>query len=503
MARGKRGRGGRGRGYGQGHNRGRAHPHPPTAAPPPSSATGSELSSNGGSYPTPDAIPITVTGSGKFLDCIADGRCPAKRTESDNNQGSDPGGVKEISLSLSSWFDLDSLLTWFRDACDIDHDAVLRFPPTLSKAKRAMVHGSAAAVGLGALATLSEGLGEERHVSVVRKGSAAEVRASKAASALADDPTVADKASLLFNWARNAGVELSRDEALEAIGLMVTGKAPLPPALGQVWASRWPTQEAVAALCAAATRKPEGLRRLAAKDPALLQNPNLHDELTGATPLCAAVAAGNTDAVEILVEAGAPIDAPDASGTTPLELSRRLELSDVEGVLLRAGANDPRASEWLEQQGARSEGGSDGLPSQHRPVPSSVVSACGTDVAANAAELGSVIAADDYVDSEYAPEGESPEKEKKEMASVLEEGPVAGEGNVPMDADGVGGNAYPAVPKVRSWKSIPDTRDKLDAWFDEWSAWAGRNSGVLLAGTVGTALAAASVIVAWRARGRH
>lgn len=62
------------------------------------------------------------------------------------------------------------MLAWFRDVCDTDRDAALIFPSSLSKDQRAAIHTLAQAVGLGALASVSKGLGENRHITVVRTG---------------------------------------------------------------------------------------------------------------------------------------------------------------------------------------------------------------------------------------------------------------------------------------------------------------------------------------------
>lgn len=62
------------------------------------------------------------------------------------------------------------MLAWFRDVSDTDRDAALIFPPSLSKEQRAAIHTLVQTVGLGALASVSKGLGESRHITVVRTG---------------------------------------------------------------------------------------------------------------------------------------------------------------------------------------------------------------------------------------------------------------------------------------------------------------------------------------------
>ena len=62
------------------------------------------------------------------------------------------------------------MLAWLRDICDTDQDAALIFAPSLSKDQRAAIHTFAQTVGLGGLASVSKGLGETRHITVVRRG---------------------------------------------------------------------------------------------------------------------------------------------------------------------------------------------------------------------------------------------------------------------------------------------------------------------------------------------
>lgn len=65
---------------------------------------------------------------------------------------------------------MPEVLAWLRDICDTDQDAALVFPPTLSKEQRAAIHTLVQTVGLSALASVSKGVGESRHISVMRLG---------------------------------------------------------------------------------------------------------------------------------------------------------------------------------------------------------------------------------------------------------------------------------------------------------------------------------------------
>lgn len=66
----------------------------------------------------------------------------------------------------------------------------------------------------------------------------------------------------------------------------------------------------------------------------------------GAAPLHAAAHAGQVAALQLLLASGADINASDGHGATALDVSRRYDQSDAEGVLLRAGAADPDANKW-------------------------------------------------------------------------------------------------------------------------------------------------------------
>ena len=65
---------------------------------------------------------------------------------------------------------LANVVAWLRDICESDPEASLIFPPSLSKEQRAQIHTLVQAVGLGALASVSKGVGDNRHITVVRIG---------------------------------------------------------------------------------------------------------------------------------------------------------------------------------------------------------------------------------------------------------------------------------------------------------------------------------------------
>lgn len=149
-------------------------------------------------------------------------------------------------MMQESWAALDGALAWFRDSVDADHDAALIFSPALTKTQRAQVHTSAEAVGLGGLGTVSSGVGDQRMVRVVRKGSEAS-RAAAAERHAQLTPEKEDRALLMWRWAQEEGIEVSRDEAVD---LVVSG-AEMPPQVAQMWRRRWPRQEAAEEVCMA------------------------------------------------------------------------------------------------------------------------------------------------------------------------------------------------------------------------------------------------------------
>ena len=65
---------------------------------------------------------------------------------------------------------LTSLISWFREASDADHHARMTFPSSLTKTQRALIHTLVNSVGLGCLEALSEGIADERCISVMRCG---------------------------------------------------------------------------------------------------------------------------------------------------------------------------------------------------------------------------------------------------------------------------------------------------------------------------------------------
>jgi hypothetical protein len=275
-------------------------------------------------------------------------------------------------------------VAWFNAGSEADPSACLALSPALAKAHRAAVHAAAEGEGARGLTTVSSGVGAARRVAVVRRGSPAAEAAQAGVSA-----EVEERAAWLWRWAQEEGVEVSRDEAAEALA---AGEAALAGPLAELWARRAAQQAGAEALCAAATTGDAaavevraalsiaaGLRfsrlhfhrcvvpasagvdrtpgfvfswwlpaELLAAQAVLAACPGLaaagpYDARTNLSPLALAAGEGHVAVVEALLAAGFPVDARDGAGATALQVARKYERGDAEGALLRAGAAEGRA----------------------------------------------------------------------------------------------------------------------------------------------------------------
>ena len=263
--------------------------------------------------------------------------------------------------------------------------------------------------------SVSRGVGEERHITIARRGST--VAKEAAAAAANEDPELEAKAALLYSWALKENVEVSRDESIE---IMANGGDNMPEALATVWAAHWPRQEAAERLCMAIAKNDleEVHSAIEAAPKEALSTGSILDERTGVTPLHLSAGEGNVALVEVLLAAGFPVDCKDGAGATALDIARKYEHSDVQGVLVRAGAVDtevvPTVSESDSTNAIIGATGAITSPpaaaaaitanSSPRPPTDSVVSVCGTDASTDkAAEISSVVG--DFVDHEYSENG--------------------------------------------------------------------------------------------------
>lgn len=305
---------------------------------------------------------------------------------------------------------LDAMLAWFREGSDLDHEAILRFSPSLTKSQRAAIHASASTTGLGALVAISRGIGAQRTIQVVRSGSQLErqhiARLEQQATV---DPDCHSKALLLCTWAeRDVGMVLSRDEALEVLEVMEESTEALG-SLGELvalWKKRWPSQRVLNSLYHAAEegdveKVQRAIEECNSLDENIIRSGALNEAMLS-TPLHAAACLGHAAALEMLLQAGVPPDTLNSIGESALDAARIAEQCDAEGVLLRYGATDDRKHEWTETkvpndledklQQVKEE--------EAQPPPSSTMSACGTDVVANAADIEGDIEGDGEVDTD-------------------------------------------------------------------------------------------------------
>ncbi|KAG7668739.1 putative GA-binding protein subunit beta-1 [Nannochloris sp. 'desiccata'] len=360
-----------------------------------STASGASSINKNVSAPTGNSLTLELIGSPATFDLTKTESFPA--TTAVNS--SEVEGNK-LSLHLPSWDALDAIIAWFRDASDADHEASLSFSSALAKQHRAKIHSAASAIGLGALVSLSRGVGEDRRITIARRGST--VAKAAAAAAAIEDPVLAAKAALLYSWALKDHVEVSRDESVEIMAN--NGGDNMPEALAIVWAAHWPRQEAAERLCMAISKNDlaEVQSAIEAAPKGAIASGSIVDEHTGVAPLHLAAGEGHVALVEVLLSAGFPVNCKDGAGATALDIARKYEHSDVQGVLIRAGAVDtevvPTISESANSTAAPIANGG------HPLVTDSVVSVCGTDASTDkAAEISSVVG--DFVDSEYSENG--------------------------------------------------------------------------------------------------
>lgn len=253
-----------------------------------------------------------------------------------------------------TWQDLQALLHWFRSGIDGDAHATLHFSTQLNKHQRAVVHRVAETTGHGALDTLSSGVGDQRRILVTSKHHAHELRAASATVGMHTVSACTQKTCLqppgdevgrrrgmwLYKWAREHGMEVSCDEVMEALA---TGA--LHPPLQAVMAAKDAAQAVVSQLCdAARSNDTDTIKALYSQHPHVFaESVDMTVFATGETPQGAAARANAVEALSLLLDLGVDAEQRDSRGASPLDISRRYEQCDAEGVLLRAGVHDPVA----------------------------------------------------------------------------------------------------------------------------------------------------------------
>jgi len=329
-----------------------------------------------------------------------------------------------------------------------------------------------------------------------------------AAERLAACPDDAEeKAVLLWRWAQKEGLEVSRDEALELMTELKT--RPLPASLAELWARKWPSQEAAQALCSAVASKDVHKVQAAIEAHPEAVRDAATDERSGISPLHLAAGDGMIEALEALIAAGAPVNACDGGGQTALEIARKFDQSDAEGVLLRAGAVDPAASNWPGEKelphigGIHATGDSGDEFGVMGGGMQSGVSVCDTETVANPGDVGSVI--EEYQDPEYidtatgdvlivdatnsvrtgatastkAAPAAPAEEERSHLVGL---GDAASQSETVSKVDGGAKSSTETTSGLTrrglSWggASSRDARDEIDAWIDDCMAWATKHS---------------------------
>lgn len=115
----------------------------------------------------------------------------------------------------------------------------------------------------------------------------------------------------------------------------------IPAEVLSIWHKRWPLQQGAHALNHAVSLSDPDAVSTTIQQHRVAVVTGAYDETTGLGPLHLAASLGFVEAMEALLSAGVPVNALDGTGSTALEVSRKFEQCDAEGVLLRAGAEDP------------------------------------------------------------------------------------------------------------------------------------------------------------------
>lgn len=409
MAPNTRGRRGRSHGRRGGRGRGRGSSgRKPTGGKPTSQQARKEVFE---SIPEEDnRLLLSLVGTTDLLNLIEEERCPLKhietkielqdsrkKLEDDNHPGTQApddsskersGIIARVSCRLQSWDALTDLVRWFRDV-DVDPEAAIEMSSCLSKEERAKVHATVDTDSLGGLVTISDGIGAERKVTIVRSGS----QMSNIAQRNNVSEETKAKARLLWSWAKLENETVSLDEAVEIISKFEAGHD-MPPNLCDIWNRRWYLQKIAEDLCdATTTNNTSALREIVNSDPDAVRI-GLYDEKTGKGCLHIAAGQGHLDCLEVLLQAGYPVDARDGYGITALEVALKEEQSEAQGILLRSGATEINGDIEIECHGDEAMHGSskeikkddasqraetDEVGSSDLTTNMSTISICGTD----------------------------------------------------------------------------------------------------------------------------
>ncbi|KAG2485754.1 hypothetical protein HYH03_015563 [Edaphochlamys debaryana] len=466
---------------------------------------------------------FTVVAPPPFYAATADDELPSDMDTAVDLEETPAPASMPATVSAAGVADL---LKWFAKGVAADGAAGSRldFAPSLSKEERAVVHSTVTVAGLGGvLECQSEGIADQRRISVFKKGSAP----SKVTSS-----EVAEKAATLYKWARDAGLtNFSRDEITEQLCAAPDGSA-LAPALAALWTARSAEAGDTAELAAAVAADDAGrVAAILAAKPGLV---GAVDSATGQPPLHAAARLGCVGALRALAAAGARLEEKDAHGRTALQISRTFEQCDAEAVLLQLGAHDPEAGRFPLTLAAAELGNSRAASAAAAASATAASAAAATKAAMKAAadaaaaaghavaaaeaaltealapgpaaaaakpaqpspEASSAAAAAAAAAKEAAPEPATPVKAAPPPASAVSAAspaatePASAEGTATSATAGVAGPVAAAVERVR-------------AWVVDGQKWAGANSPVVYYAGAAAAAAAAAAAVTLLAAGRR
>ncbi|KAK9793709.1 hypothetical protein WJX73_004201 [Symbiochloris irregularis] len=272
--------------------------------------------------PRGDALKFRIVAEADFYEKVLESENHSTTVEDASDK---PG----LLMQLERWSHLQALLKWFRTGIDADPSAELAFSSLLTKQHRAIIHSQVDQIGLGALEAVSRGIGEARHVSIVRHGSV-----PKQVDLTENQ---AFKAYWLRTWAVQAGIALSRGEAEE----MVAGDS-LTPELQALWQKNSAEQKAVDAVIEAVRKGDATALKAAVEENSAVVKKGTCD-VHNTAPLHLAASLGDQAAIEVLLDAGAPINAIDGHKLSALEVSRREEHAP-DGAEPHAAAADESAS---------------------------------------------------------------------------------------------------------------------------------------------------------------
>ena len=236
---------------------------------------------------------------------------------------------------------VNTLLAWFLEISSTDEKALLEFPPGIGKEQRALLHGSAQALGLG---TSSQGYGEERFLTIYPK-SVADYMGGKIA--MSDKERA--QANQLWDWITAEGGEYSQFSRNEVEEMVVSGK--LNEKLEQLM-QRHTVADSIYE--AALVGDLATIDDILAQDRSLI---NVTSKEHQALPLYGACTGRGSSScppskiVLHLLQHGASINALNSEGMSTLHLCRRLsaseskeqkekEFQDVLEVLEQNGAHD-------------------------------------------------------------------------------------------------------------------------------------------------------------------